>query len=114
MAKFLVVYYSSKETMEATKNMSPEEHKEGMAKWMAWAQQCGAGLADFGGPVKGGQSISSAGTIGADRGVIGYSFLEADDMAGAQAMLADHPHLSWGPECEIDVYEVMHMPKMGS
>ena len=27
-------------------------------------------------------------------------------MKTAQALLADHPHLAWSPDCEVEVHEM--------
>ncbi len=31
-------------------------------------------------------------------------------MAAAEALLADHPHFTWSPDCEIEVHEMAGGP----
>jgi hypothetical protein len=43
----------------------------------------------------------------------GYSIVEADDIAGAQAFANNHPYLSDGKgDFAVDVYELMPVPMM--
>ena len=37
---------------------------------------------------------------------MGYSILQAENMEAAKALLADHPHLAWSPDCEVEVHEM--------
>jgi hypothetical protein len=41
---------------------------------------------------------------------MGYSILQAEDMAAAQSVLTGHPHLEWAAGCEFEVHESMPMP----
>lgn len=77
---------------------------------MVWAEKCGTGLVDKGNTLRGGQKLTKSGSSPGDRGVIGYSILQAEDMEGAKALLAGHPHLEWPEGCEIEVHESMPMP----
>jgi hypothetical protein len=54
---------------------------------MVWAEKCGDGLIDMGTPLGGGKALSQSGTAASDKGVVGYSILQVDDMAGTEAML---------------------------
>ena len=111
MKKFIVVYHASKSAMEVwSQGASPEEMQAGMEAWMAWAASCGDGLADMGSPLGNGQKMTQAATGPSDRGVIGYSVLQCDDMEAALGLLEGHPHLAWVPGCEIEVHESMVMP----
>jgi len=83
--------------------------QKGMEPWMAWAARCGSGLVDMGAPLAGGQKLSKSGSSDSDRQVVGYSILQAEDMAGAKALLSGHPHLEWADGCEIEVHEAMPM-----
>ena len=77
---------------------------------MAWAAKCGDGLVDLGTPLGGGQKLSKSGSSPSDKSVIGYSILQAEDIEGAKALLAGHPHLEWTDGCEIEVHESMPLP----
>lgn len=77
---------------------------------MAWAARCGDSLVDMGAPLVGGQKLSKSGSSDSERQVVGYSILQADDMAAAKALLQGHPHLEWAEGCEIEVHESMPPP----
>jgi hypothetical protein len=110
MKKYVVIYYSNKDAMEQMEKSTPEEMKEGMGKWNAWAEKCGDGLVDMGAPLGNGQKINSEGKIASENGIVGFSILQAEDMAGAEALLEGHPHLGWNEGCDIEVHEQMPMP----
>jgi hypothetical protein len=109
MKKFIVIYHAPATFMEQAQDMTPEDMQKGMEPWMAWAARCGSGLVDMGSPLAGGQKLSPSGSTDSDRQVVGYSILQAEDMAGAKALLAGHPHLDWANGCEIEVHETMPM-----
>lgn len=110
MKKFIVIYHAPAAAMEQMQSASPEEMQKGMEPWMAWVAKIGDGLIDLGTPLAGGQKLSPSGSSASDKGVVGYSILQAEDMKGAQAMLQGHPHLEWASGCEIEVHESMPMP----
>ena len=76
---------------------------------MAWAQRCGSALVDMGAPLANGQKLTTSGSVDSDRKVVGYSILQAEDMAAAKALLSGHPHLGAADDCEIEVHESMPM-----
>ena len=112
MSKFIVIYHARAPYMQMMQEMgaSQEDMQAEMQAWMEWAGRCGEGLAEMGGPIVGNLKLTNEGSLPADRGVVGYSILEAESMAAAQAMLEGHPHLGLDPSCEIEVHEVMQMP----
>lgn len=110
MKKYIVLYRAQKSAMDKMKDMNPEDSKKGMEAWMAWAQKCGDGLVDLGAPLGMAQNVTPDGASPSDLNVVGYSILQANDMAGAQAMLEGHPHLAWDAGCEISVHETLPMP----
>ena len=91
-------------------NATPEQMKEGMEPWMAWAAKCGDGLVDLGTPLGFGQKVTTSGSSPSDKGVVGYSILQAENLEGAQALVKDHPHLQWAAGCEIEVHEAQPLP----
>ena len=107
MTKFVVIYYASESVLEQMSKATPEEMAEGMKPWMAWAERCGDGLIDIGTPLTGGRRLSKSGASPSDKGVVGYSILQADNLEAAQALLDGHPHLEWAAGCEIEVHECM-------
>jgi hypothetical protein len=112
MGKYIVIYHASAEAMASTQDMKPEEKQEGMKAWFDWAKEIGDGLVDFGTPLMGGVKLSPSGSTPSDKGVMGYSILEAENMAAAEAMLKNHPHLAWAAGCELEVHESMQVPDM--
>ena len=113
MKKFIVTFHapaSAMEQMGAMASASPEEQQKAVAPWMEWAERVGSALVDPGSPLMGGQTLSKSGSSASDKGVVGYSILEAEDMQAAKVLLADHPHLEWMAGGEIEVYEAMHGP----
>jgi len=65
----------------------------------------------MGTPLAGGQKVTNGGTSPSDKGVVGYSILQAESMDAAVEMLKGHPHLEWTDGCEIEVHESMPMPQ---
>ena len=70
MKKYIVIYHAPA-SWEQAKDAAPEDMKEGMEAWMAWAQRSGDGLVDFGTPLAGGQKVTKSGSSPSDKGVIG-------------------------------------------
>lgn len=112
MKKFIVIYHASE---EATKKMSAAdsaEMKAGMEPWMAWAKRCGNNLVDLGAPLGNGKKVTKNETTSSNKGVVGYSILQADSMEDAILMLKGHPHIEWTAGCEIEVHEALPLPGM--
>lgn len=108
MPKYMMVY-KGKATDVA--DMSEEDAQAVMAAWGAWIGGVGSALADVGTPFGPASSIVDDGTSGAAVSLSGYSVVEADDMAGAQALAKGHPYLSEGKgNFAIDIYEMMPVP----
>ena len=112
MKKFVVIYYAPAEAMEKMANATVEEMKEGIKPWTEWAERCGDGLVDLGSPLGDGKKVTQDGVSASEKGVAGYSVLQAEDMDGALKMLESHPHLGWDPGCAIEVYEMQPIPEM--
>jgi hypothetical protein len=110
MKKFIVIYHASTDAMEQMKESSPEDSKKGMEAWMVWAKKCGSGLVDLGTPLGNGQKVTESGDSPSEKGVVGYSILQASDMDAAKEMLKNHPHLGWNAGCDIEIHEEMPLP----
>ena len=110
MGKFVVVYHNSISATEQMKDATPEDMKKGMEAWMAWAEGCGDGLVDIGSPLGNGLTVTDSGRSPSEKGLAGYSILQADSMEGALALLQGHPHLGWAEGCEIEVHECLPLP----
>jgi hypothetical protein len=111
MKKFVVLYLGPKAAQEQMQESSPEAAQEGMKAWMEWAQRAGDGIVDMGNPLGAGKEITATGTSDSSTGVAGYGILQADDLAGAQALVDGHPHLMM-PGASIQVYESLDLPGM--
>ena len=57
-----------------------------------------------------GQKVTTKGTFPSDKGVVGYSVLQAKSMRDAVKMLKGHPHLAWVDGCQIEVHEMQPLP----
>ena len=80
---------------------------------MTWAKKCGDQLVDLGSPLMGGQQLSlGGGSSNSNKGVTGYSILQANSMEQAKELLQGHPHLGWNAACSIEVHETMPLPGM--
>lgn len=113
MKKFIVLYHAPIDAMQQTANTSPEEQAKGMEAWMTWAQKCGSQLVDMGSPLMNGQQLTPGGkSMNSDKGVAGYSIVQAENMEQAKALFEGHPHLQWNADCSIEVHETMPLPGM--
>lgn len=110
MPRFMMVY---KGEATDTAEMSPEQQQEVMAKWGAWMEKVGPALKDIGSPFGPSASVVDDGSAGSATALSGYSIVQADDLAGAQALADGHPYLSDGNgDFAIDIYELMPVPEM--
>ena len=113
MKKFIVIYHAPADAMKQTAAMSKEDQAKGMEAWMVWAKKCGDKLVDLGSPLMNGQQLIPGGKSKAsDKGVAGYSVLQAESMEQAKKLLQGHPHLAWNADCSIEVHETMSLPGM--
>jgi hypothetical protein len=111
MSKYLFVYHAPMSPADAAPP-TPEQMDAVMGEWNAWAGRVGSGMVDFGAPLAGGTRVSPDGTSPSTREVVGYSLLEADDMASALDLARNHPHLNMPGGCEIEVHEAQAIPGM--
>lgn len=109
MAKYMILYCSPTSVQEMMGNASPEQMKEGMDAWMAWAGKAGDTLVDLGSPVAH-ASHTGPGTHPGAEEVCGYSILQADSREAVDAILDGHPHLV--PGNSIEVFEMVTPPGM--
>ena len=113
MKKFIVIYHAPMDAMEQMANVSPEDQAKGMEAWMTWAQKCGDKLVDLGAPLANGLQLAPGGASqNSEKGVTGYSILQAENMDDAKALLQGHPHLGWNAACSIELHETMPLPGM--
>lgn len=108
MQKYLVLYHASAEAMQGMMSSTPEDMQAVMGAWKAWAERCGDGLVEMS-PLNQGQRMTGEGSSPGGMGIVTYSVIQAENMEGAQALLADHPHLGMAG-CGIEVFETMSLP----
>ena len=106
MKKYLVLYHMPLSFMEMAKDADPAEMKAGMEAWMAWFARCGDQLVDMGTQLSGGRRLTASESAPSQRNVVCYSIVQAESMEAAETLLADHPHLAWSPDCEVEVHQM--------
>jgi hypothetical protein len=96
MPKFLVTYHGAGAP-------APEEAKQAMAAFMAWAKSAGSALVDPGAPLGPAKTVSAAGVSdGAAEGPAGgYSILECADIDSAVKLVSDHPFVHRGGSLQV-------------
>ncbi len=108
MPQFMMIY---KGEATDTADMSDEDARAVFAEWAAWMEKVGPGLVDVGSPFGQGRSLVDDGSIGNAISLTGYSIVDADDLAGAQALADGHPYLSEGAgDFSIELFELMPVP----
>ena len=110
MTKFIVLYCSSESAKDMMGNATPEQMKEGMDAWMAWAGKAGSAVVDLGAPTAHATHAGPGSHPGAEE-ITGYSILQADSAADIENVLDGHPHLNM-PGNTIEVLEMLAMPGM--
>lgn len=110
MAKYMILYFSSTSARDMIANSTPEQMKEGMDAWMAWAGKAGDAVVDLGSPTAHSSHAGPGSHPGADE-VTGYSILQADSPQAIAGVLDGHPHLM-APGNSIEVFEMLSMPGM--
>jgi len=93
---------------EVQMKVSPEEMKKGMEPWLAWQKKNGKAIVDMGNPVGKGSCFDKKGSSKSKSEVTGYAIIQAKDMNGVKAVLAEHPHFML-PKASIEVLEIMPM-----
>ena len=106
MKKFLVLYHMPLSFAEMARNADPADLKAGMEAWMAWFGRLGDQLVDMGAQLSGGRRLTASGNSPSERNVVAHSIIRAESMEAAEALLADHPHLGWAPDCEVEIHEM--------
>ena len=106
MHKFLVLYHMPTSFTEMAREADPAAMKAGMEAWMAWFERVGDQVVEMGTQLAGGRRLTASGNSPSARNVVCYSIVQAENMAAAEALLADHPHLTWSEDCEIEIHEM--------
>jgi hypothetical protein len=106
MAKFIYLYRGPAPTSDVTQQQGAER----MAAFGAWMDKVGAALVDVGSPFGTSASVRDDGTQGPAGDLIGYTIVEADDLAAAKAFTNGLPFLSNADgKCAVEIFELLPM-----
>jgi hypothetical protein len=116
MNKYLVLYLSEgaltgPSVAEMFRNSTPEQMAAGMAAWQAWQEKSGSAVTELGSPVDKSTTVTAGGATPARTPITGYSFLQADSLDAAVALMKDHPHFRM-PGASVQILECIRMPGM--
>lgn len=112
MKKFIALYHLPAQALANVENnpISEEQRSEAMRAWGAWNERCGDAIVDLGAPLGGGESLNSTGSWNqSDKGVSGYSIVQADNRNAARELFNNHTHLAGTPGASIELHEVVQM-----
>jgi hypothetical protein len=106
MTKFIYLYRGPAPISDPT----PEQAAERMAAFSAWMEKAGAALIDVGSPFGMSASVRDDGTEGTAGDLIGYTIVEADDLAAAKGLTDGLPFLFDGDgKCAVEIFELLSM-----
>jgi hypothetical protein len=107
MAKFMYLYRGR---ATPTSDVTPGQSAERMAAFGAWMEKIGTALVDGGSPFGPSASVRDDGTEGTAGDLIGYTILEADDLAAAKAFTDGLPFLSNSDgKFAVEIFELLPM-----
>ena len=107
MAKFIYLYRGPATAMS---DVTPEQGAERTAAFGAWMEKVGAALVDVGSPFGTSASVRDDGTEGTAGDLIGYTIVEADDLAAAKAFTDGLPFLSNSDgKFAVEIFELLPM-----
>jgi hypothetical protein len=102
MAKFIYLYRGP------APDLTPDQGAERMAAFSAWMEKVGPALIDAGSPFGASASVRDDGTEGTASDLIGYTIVEADDLAAAKALTDGLPLLSGNDgKCAVEIFELL-------
>ena len=109
MAKFIYLYRGPATPLA---NRTPAEEAGRAAAFGAWTEKAGTALVDVGSPFGSGGSVRDDGTEGPAGGLIGYTIVEAGDLAAAKALTDGLPFLFLSDRdgrCAVEIFELLPM-----
>lgn len=102
MAKFIYLYRGP------APDLGPEASAERLLAFTAWINKLGPALIDMGSPFGESASVRDDGTEGTAGDLIGYTIVEADDLATAKALTDGLPFLADDHgERAVEVFELL-------
>jgi hypothetical protein len=91
-------------------DLTAEQGAERMAAFGSWTEKVGPALVDVGSPFGTSASVRDDGMEGTPRDLIGYTIVEADDLAAAKALTDGLPFLSnRDGTCAVEIFELLPM-----
>ena len=116
MNKYLVLYRSEgaltgPSVAEMFQNSTPEQMAAGTAAWQAWHEKSGSAVTDLGAPVDKSATVAAGVATQSKTSITGYTFLQAESLDSAVALMKDHPHFHM-PGASVQILECMKMPGM--
>lgn len=106
MKNFLVIYYSTLESMAAFAALSDKERQAGMQAWQIWKDNHGDLITDLGSPLMQPLSVGAMEVEALPSQIIsGYSMVQAENLEQAQSLFEEHPHKENG----IHIFECVSM-----
>jgi hypothetical protein len=104
MGKYLAIFNGAA-TDEARENFSPQDSRDFMACWGAWASELGEALDDPGAPLYRKIRLTADATTVFEDSKTAYAIVEAASHDEAVEMFATHPHLGLAPGNSIEIIE---------
>jgi YCII-related domain len=107
MSKFMYLYRGP---ATPKSDFTPEQGAERLAAFGAWMDKVGTALVDGGSPFGSSASVRDDGAEGTAGDLIGYTIIEADDLAAAKAFTDGLPFLSNSEGTfAVEIFELLPM-----
>lgn len=107
MPKFMYLYRGPATPMST---LTPEQGADRRAAFGDWMRKVGSALIDAGSPFGAGASVRDDGTEGTPGDLIGYTIIQAADLAAAESLTDGLPFLSnHDGSCTVDIFELRPM-----
>jgi hypothetical protein len=107
MPTYMYLYRGPK---ASTSTATQEESDARMAAFAAWMDRTGPALVDVGSPFGASVAVSDDGTPATAGDLVGYSLVEADDLAHAQALTDGLPFLAQRDgTCTVEIFELANL-----
>ena len=97
--------------MPAKKHSTPEQQKQGMDAWMAWAKDSASAILDMGAPLGTAVRVTPTSTSSVSNDLGGYSILQTESKEALAETMQGHPHFMM-PDSSIEIVEIMPVPGM--
>jgi hypothetical protein len=107
MPKFMYLYRGP---AAVASGLTPEQGAERAVAFSAWMEKAGPALVDAGHPFGASASVRDDGTEGTAGDLVGYTIVEAADLAAAKALTDGLPFLADSEgTCAVEIFELLPM-----